>query len=172
VTEFLELLPDQTRWILYLSAIPNAIHSNLLQDLAGDEPVDGDFLERLHENYLLNKGEGGWYYYTSEVRQALHDFWRQPRQLHAYRSANRIAFSYFDELAAQTKSPGNYIYAREALYHLLLEGEASGLERMAELFETACDQREVGAAQTFSIQLRKTLPELSALAAQYASYYQ
>lgn len=172
VSEFLELMPESTRRLVYLSAIPNAIHPELLQRMLGEALDAGGILEALQEYYLINKGKGGWFSYTSEVRAALRSYWKQPGQQQEFQRANGIALAYFAGLARQTSPPGRYVFEREALYHRLLQDEAGGLETMAELFETACDQRQIGVAQNFSIQLTRTLPELSPLAAGYASYYE
>jgi tetratricopeptide (TPR) repeat protein len=172
VLDFLELLPEPMKRVARFGSIPNAFTPKLIQQMAGEEANIGDFLDTLEQHYFINKGEGDWFYYSSEVREIIRAFWQQPELLQQFQNANHIAIAYFDDLANQTKPPGNYVFQREALYHRLLEDENAGLEYMADLFERACDQRQIGAAQTFSIRLRQTLPHLSPLAAQYASYYE
>src|SRR6266508_1723342 len=172
VLDFLEVLPEPMKRVARFASIPNAFTPKLIQQMTGEEANIGDFLDTLEQYYFLNKGEGDWFYYSSEVREVIRTFWQQPELLQQFKNANRIAIEYFDELANQTNPPGNYVFQREALYHRLLEDENTGLEYMTDLFERAYDQRQIGAAQTFSIQLRQTLPHLSPLAAQYASYYE
>src|SRR6266508_3330073 len=171
VLDFLEVLPEPMKRVARFASIPNAFTPKLIQQMTGEEANIGDFLDTLEQYYFLNKGEGDWFYYSSEVREVIRTFWQQPELLQQFKNANRIAIEYFDELANQTNPPGHYVFQREALYHRLLEDENAGLEYMADLFERACDQRQIGAAQNFSIQLTKTLPELSPIAARYASYY-
>ena len=171
VAEFLEVLPEAARRVVYLSAIPTAINPGLLQKITGDPQMNVDFLENLQEVYLLNKGEGDWYYFTPEVRDVLRAFWHQPGQQQVYQQTTRTVIAYFDQLARQTGPPGNSIYESEALYHRLLEDERAGLDHMAGLFEDAFDRREIGAAQKFLASLMQALPELSPLAAQHTAYY-
>ena len=171
VTEFLEVLPEAARRVVYLSAIPTAINPGLLQKITGDPQMNVDFLENLQEVYLLNKGEGDWYYFTPEVRDVLRAFWHQPGQQQVYQQTTHTVIAYFDQLARQTGPPGNSIYESEALYHRLLEDERAGLDHMAGLFEDAFDRREIGAAQKFLASLMQALPELSPLAAQHTAYY-
>ena len=173
VSEFMDLMPEPMKRVVRFGSIPNAFTSELLEQMTGEKAdVVAEYLETLQQHYLLNKGQGNWYYYSSEVREVIRAFWSEPPEIGAFQMANHVAVLYYEDLASQAHPPGNFVFQREALYHRLLENEQAGLEYMADLFERACDQRQIGAAQTFSIQLNKTLPELSPLAAQYAAYYE
>jgi hypothetical protein len=172
VIDFLELLPENLRRVVRLGSIPNAITPDLIQSMTKEQIDIANILETLEQYYFINEGEGGWYRFSPGVLEVLRAFWKQPQHIEEFRRANQAAIVYFDELAKKTNPPGSYAFQREALYHRLLADENAGLEYMAELFEQACDQRQIGAAQNFSIQLTQTLPQLSPLASQYALYYE
>jgi hypothetical protein len=172
VSEFLELLPEPTQRLVHLGSIPNAINAELLRKMAVEEVDAASILETLQEFYFLNQGEGGWYSFSPAVRHFLLAYWNQAEQVERFQQANRIAIAFFDDLANQTNPPGKYVFQRQALYHRLLADENAGLEFMADLFERACDQRQIGAAQNFAIQLTQTLAQLSPSAGEHASYYE
>ena len=165
-------MPESTKRLVRLGAIPNAINAELLRQMAGQEVDTASVLETLEEYYFLNKAEGGWYSFSSAIRKLLLTYWSQPEQAQEFQRANRVAGSYFEDLAKQTRPPGNYVFQRESLYHRLLANENDGLAYMAEVFERACDLRQIGPAQNFFIQFDKTLPQLSPVAAQHAAYYE
>ena len=171
VREFLDLLPEDMKRVVHICAIPHAFTADLVQVMSYEAAGIAESLETLQENYLVSKGEGNWYYYSSGIREILLDFWRQPEQIQEFQRANQVAIAYFDNLARRTIPPGNYVFQREALYHRLLESERAGLEYLADLFERACDQHQIGVAQNLSMLLTETLPQLSAGARQYAAFY-
>ena len=121
VSEFLELLTEPMKRVARFGSIPNAFTLELIQRMTGEEAGIAETLEVLQEHYFINKSEGDWYYYSSDVRKVLHAFWEQPEQLQEFLKANRIAIAYFDDLADKTNPPGNYVFQREAFYHRLLE---------------------------------------------------
>jgi tetratricopeptide (TPR) repeat protein len=172
VLEFLELLPETMKRVIHISAIPHAFTPELVQVMSDEKDRIAESLETLQENYFVNKGEGNWYYYSSGIREILLTFWQQPEQIQEFQRANQVAIAYFDNLANRTNPPGSYVFQREALYHRLLENEHAGLEYMADLFERACDQHQIGVAQNLSMQLTQTLPQLSPMAGQYALFYE
>ncbi len=172
VLDFLEILTEPMKKVVLSGAIPNTFTAELIQKITGDESEIAEILETLQENYFINKGAGDWYYYSADVRETLWKLWQDPERKAEFQKANHIALVYFDGLAGKSNPPGLYFFQREALYHRLLEDENAGLEYMSELFEQACDQRQIGAAQNFSMQLGQILPHLSPVATQYASYYE
>ena len=172
VLEFLEILTEPMKKVVLSGVIPNTFNAELIQKITGDESEIGEILETLQQNYFINKGAGDWYYYSADVRETLWELWQDAERKAEFQKANHIALVYFDELAGKSNPPGLYFFQREALYHRLLEDENAGLEYLADLFERACDQRQIGAAQNFSMQLGQMLPHLSPVVTQYASYYE
>lgn len=172
VVEFLGLLKEPMKRVIRFASIPNVFNAPLLQEMTGEQAGIVEILEMLQQHYFINTDEGEWYSFSSDIREIIHAFWEQPEQREQFQKTNHIAWTYFADLANKTNPPEVYFFQREALYHRLLEDEYAGLEYMADLFEHACDQRQIGAAQSFSIQLAQTLPHLSPIANQYLLYYE
>lgn len=172
VLEFLEVLTEPMKKLVLFGAIPNAFTSELIEKISGSEYNVGEILETLEQNYLIQKSAENWYYYSTDVLGILREFWQNQERKDEFQKANQIALTYFDDLANRSNPPSLYFFQREALYHRLFSDESAGLEYMADLFEQACDQRQIGPAQNFSTQLNQALPYLSPTAGQYASYYE
>lgn len=172
VEDFLDLLSDDERQVMRLGAISNAFTSQLIQRMAGEGTDVPSILKSLQEYQFLSKGEGNWYFYRPDVREILQNFWQRGEHRKNFQEANNIAVDYFTELSKQSDPPAKHIFQREVLYHLLLKEEKAGLNYLADLFEQACDQHQLVDAQNYLSRLTKTLPQLSSLGREYASFYQ
>lgn len=165
-----ELSTEQAR-LLYLSAVPLWLDPELLLTIYDDRAVATNALHLLEQELWLTQVTPTRAVLRASVRRyLLHAGWQG--RLPDYADINlRVAHYCHQQLLPHDKDEHQFRWARSVMYHLLVAGEDTGWEWLAQLFDNAEARGLVGSTEQILEPLKELRPLLFPDERTTLSYY-